>query len=124
MVPRALLAPCAVGGVITADVARRLRARAICGAANNILADGEVAHALREREVLFVPDVVASAGAVIEGIGRTVMGMADRTPLIDALASTARRILQDSLRSGQTTERVASKVAAERVGPTAKKAGS
>src|SRR5204862_363832 len=34
-----ILAPCASGGVITAETARAVRAWAVCGAANNILAD-------------------------------------------------------------------------------------
>jgi leucine dehydrogenase len=106
-----VVAPCAVGGVMTEEVARSLRAWAVVGAANNVLASEEVARTLGARGALVVPDVIASAGAVIEGIGRTVMGLDDRAPLIDALGDTARTVLQRAERSGRTTTEVAAEMA-------------
>jgi leucine dehydrogenase len=105
--PVDVIAPCAVGGVIDVVVAQAMRAWAVCGAANNLLASPEAEDALIARGVLVVPDVVASAGAVIEGIGRTVMQHADRTPLIDALGTTARRILEESRRTGTRPSAIA-----------------
>ena len=96
-----VLAPCAVGGVITRESVAQLRAWAVCGAANNALADFEAAQGLQARGILHVPDEVASAGAVIEGIGRSVMGLADRGPLIDALGVTARALLEAAARSDE-----------------------
>jgi leucine dehydrogenase len=90
--PVDVVAPCAVGGVVDEAVARRLNAWAVCGAANNILADDATARVLRQRGILHVPDVIASAGAVIEGIGRTVMCLPDRRPLIDRLGATASEV--------------------------------
>lgn len=95
-----LLAPCAVGDVISARTARSIRAWAVCGGANNICTDHRADLALHERGILFVPDLVSSAGAVIEGVGRSVMGIEDRTPLIDALRHTARLVLEDAQRAG------------------------
>lgn len=94
-----LLAPCAVGDVITKGNAKSLRAWAVCGGANNICADRDAHLALHERGITFVPDLVSSAGAVIEGVGRTLMGIEDRTPLIDALRHTALLILQDAAKT-------------------------
>jgi leucine dehydrogenase len=96
-----VVAPCAIGGVITPAVAAELRAWAVCGAANNILESRAAAAVLAARGVLHVPDEVASAGAVIEGIGRSVMGLADRTPLIDALADAARALLAEAEATGE-----------------------
>lgn len=95
-----LLVPCAIGDVVTAETARGIRAWAICGGANNICSDEAAHRALHDRGILFVPDLISSAGAVIEGIGRTVMGIDDRTPLIDALRHTALLVLEDALRDG------------------------
>lgn len=95
-----LLAPCAIGDVITADNASSLRAWAVCGAANNICADHRAHAELHRRKIVFVPDLISSAGAVIEGIGRTVMGIDDRSPLIDALRHTALLVLEDAMKSG------------------------
>lgn len=102
-----LLVPCAIGGVIDAAVANRLRARAVCGAADNVLADADADRVLARRGILHVPDVIASAGAVVDGVGRTVMGLADRGPLIDALGETARAVLAEAAASGRTTTEVA-----------------
>jgi leucine dehydrogenase len=115
-----VVAPCAVGGVIDAALAGRLRAWAVCGAANNILVDRAAARALADRGVLHVPDEVASAGAVIEGIGRSVMGLADRRPLIDGLAATARSLLAEAAATGElpvvlAERRARARVAAGRV---------
>ncbi|HEX2686313.1 MAG TPA: Glu/Leu/Phe/Val dehydrogenase dimerization domain-containing protein [Kofleriaceae bacterium] len=113
--PVDVIAPCAVGGVVDVAVARAMRAWAICGAANNQLASPEAEDALIERGILFVPDVVASGGAVIEGIGRTVMQLADRTPLIDALGTTAHQILEEARASGARPTAIAQQRARARI---------
>ncbi len=96
-----IVSPCAVGDVIDAELAGRLRAWAVCGGANNICTDDAAHEALHRARVLFVPDLISSAGAVIEGIGRTVMGLDDRERLIDALRQTARLVLEDAERDGR-----------------------
>lgn len=113
--PVDVLAPCAVGGVIGPSEARSLRAFAVCGAANNVLENASAARELTERGVLFVPDPVASAGAVIRGIGRSVMGLTDSTPLIDALGTTAREILRESLSTHEPTPVIAERRARLRI---------
>jgi leucine dehydrogenase len=87
--------------VITPAVAGQLRTFAVCGAANDILSGPEAAAVLQARGILHVPDVLASAGAVIEGIGKSVMRLADCTPLIDRLGQTARTLLAESTRTGR-----------------------
>ncbi len=60
-----IVAPCALGGVITPRLARTMPARAIAGSANNQLACREVAATLRQRGILYAPDYVINAGGVI-----------------------------------------------------------
>ncbi|MGF1465049.1 MAG: Glu/Leu/Phe/Val dehydrogenase dimerization domain-containing protein [Sandaracinaceae bacterium] len=95
-----LLVPCAGSGVLTTAVASEVRAWVVCGGANRITVDDSVDRVLFDRGILHVPDLLSSAGAVIEGVGRTVMGLDDRRPLIDALGNTARLILEDAEREG------------------------
>src|SRR6185437_6561532 len=85
-----VLAPCAIGGVIDEPIAAAIRARAVCGAANNIFTSERAARVLHDRGVVVVPDALASAGAVIDGIGASVMHLdqAAREAMIDALAAT------------------------------------
>ncbi|WP_420996601.1 Glu/Leu/Phe/Val dehydrogenase dimerization domain-containing protein [Cupriavidus sp. 30B13] len=59
-----VLAPCALGGVVTPEVAGQLRCRVICGAANNILSHDAVAAQLRARGIDYVPDFIANAGGL------------------------------------------------------------
>lgn len=110
-----IVAPCAVGGVLTRPRAEELRAWAVCGAANNILAERSVAEVLWRRNILHVPDAIASAGAVVEGIGRTVMELVDRTPLIDALGKTAFEVLQTAQDEKRTPLAVAEEKARARI---------
>ncbi len=110
-----VVAPCALAHAIDEDTADAIRAFAICGAANNQLASRGAARILDRRGVLFVPDVIASAGAVIEGVGEMVMGLADRGPLIDALRGTAERVLRTARDDRALTIDVAERLARERI---------
>jgi valine dehydrogenase (NAD+) len=61
-----ILAPCALGGTLTEQVAGRLTARIICGGANNQLAHHGVEKLLADRGIIFAPDYVVNAGGVIQ----------------------------------------------------------
>lgn len=100
-----MLVPCAGGDVIDAAAVPRIRAWAVCGAANNVLAQPGVDAALIARQVLFVPDVVASAGAVIDGICR--LRGTDPEPLIDRLGVTAEEVLRSARARGKSPSAVA-----------------
>ena len=110
-----ILAPCAIGGVIDIAVARAVQAWAVCGAANNILQNPGAAGLLMDRGVLFVPDVISSAGAVVEGVGNHVMGVADREPLLARLGKTTEMVLAAAERSDRTPSQVAVEMAMDRI---------
>jgi leucine dehydrogenase len=110
-----LICPCAIGGVVDRAAAERIAAWAVCGAANNVVAEPAAERRLVERGILFVPDVLASAGAVIHGVSRRMMGLADSGPLIDALGVTARDVLAASRATGRLASDVARDRARERI---------
>lgn len=60
-----VLAPCALGGVFSIDTVRRLRCVAICGAANNQLADDAADQALMAAGICYAPDYVVNAGGIV-----------------------------------------------------------
>ena len=60
-----IVAPCALGGAISADSVGRIRASIVCGSANNQLADESLAARLADRGVLYAPDFIANAGGLI-----------------------------------------------------------
>src|SRR5882724_6122100 len=57
-----VLAPCALGGVISAESAARIKARIVCGSANNILTGPDAAEALMKRGIIYAPDYLVNAG--------------------------------------------------------------
>jgi len=72
-----ILAPCALGGVIDANLARKLRCRIVAGAANNVLDDpDEDAAVLRRLGILYAPDFVVNAGGLIHLAG-LYLGMSE-----------------------------------------------
>ncbi|WP_226344181.1 Glu/Leu/Phe/Val dehydrogenase dimerization domain-containing protein [Agilicoccus flavus] len=73
-----VFAPCAVARVIGRSDVPRLRARVVAGAANDVLDTPDVAAALVEAGVTFVPDFVANAGGVIHEHARAMGWGEDR----------------------------------------------
>jgi leucine dehydrogenase len=60
-----LVAPCALGGAIDEVNVGRIRARVVCGAANNQLAHDGLAEDLAARGILYAPDYIVNAGGLI-----------------------------------------------------------
>ena len=110
-----VLAPCAIGGTITKEVAASAKAWAICGAANNMLSESQAEDLLRSRHISVVPDVLSSAGAVIEGIGHTVMHLSDRSGMIAQLGATTRRVLETAIREDRNASEIAERLALNRL---------
>lgn len=59
-------APCALGGALSDETVPVLRAKIVCGAANNQLAHPGVEKVLADHGVLYAPDYVVNAGGVIQ----------------------------------------------------------
>jgi leucine dehydrogenase len=64
-----VFSPCAVGGILSRESAKRLRCRIIAGSANNQLAEPEAAELLRERAIVYAPDYVINGGGAIALVG-------------------------------------------------------
>ncbi len=55
-----IFAPCAIGAQVNARTIPRLKARLVCGAANNILGEDADAERLRQRGIAYVPDYLCN----------------------------------------------------------------
>jgi valine dehydrogenase (NAD+) len=64
--PIDIYAPCALGGSLTAETATALRAKVVCGGANNQLTHPGIEKQLADRGILYAPDYVVNAGGVIQ----------------------------------------------------------
>ena len=113
--PVDIVSPCALGGVVTREAVETMRAWAICGGANNQLSEaGDIGRALAQAGILYVPDFLASSGAVITGIAGPVMNR-EPEPFLDATFETAEAVLCESARFRIPTAQVAEKMARARI---------
>lgn len=111
-----VLAPCAVGGLLTDAVADRLQARVVAGAANNILADDGVAIRLAARGVLYVPDFLANSGGLIHCSDELDGFDAERVAKrLEAAVARVGDVLDESAATGRTPLEVATDRALERL---------
>ncbi|MCP4498801.1 MAG: Glu/Leu/Phe/Val dehydrogenase [Deltaproteobacteria bacterium] len=101
--------PCGPGGVLREDNADSLRAKIVCGGANMPLASLAVEKGLQERGILCLPDVITSAGAVVQGICNSVMNV-DSAPLLQKLGETCRLVMQEA----ESADRLPSQMAQQR----------
>ncbi len=94
-----VLVPCALGGLLDHDAVARLQAPIVAGAANNQLADDEVAGLLADRGVLWAPDFVVNAGGIINiSVELEPEGYDPRRARtrVRGIADTLRRIFDDA----------------------------
>lgn len=113
--PCDVFAPCALGGVLTAAIARELPARIVCGAANNVFADDDASAVLHARGIVAVPDFVANAGALILGATWHLTGRRAAPDAVARIGATTRELLERAAASGQPPLALALAMARERV---------
>ena len=111
-----VFAPCALGAVLSASTAERLKAAIVAGAANNQLAAPEIATHLKDRNILYAPDYVINAGGIIniahENSEYDASGAYEQTSRIrDRLTE----IFSDAAASNETTAEVADRMARTRL---------
>ncbi|MBA2768070.1 MAG: Glu/Leu/Phe/Val dehydrogenase [Sporichthyaceae bacterium] len=61
-----VFSPCALGHALTDEVVANLRARIVCGGANNQLAHPGIEEGLARRGILYAPDYCVNSGGVIQ----------------------------------------------------------
>jgi glutamate dehydrogenase/leucine dehydrogenase len=100
-----VLVPAATGGLLTEAAVESLNTRLIVGPANNQLADDAVATRLRDKGIVWIPDVIASAGGIIRAVFREELHT-DETATnakIDAIGAKVAHILHTADTDGTTT---------------------
>lgn len=112
-----ILAPCALGGVLNADTIPDLRARLVCGGANNQLATEADGQGLVDRGILYAPDYVVNAGGIInvsaEYLGETRDQVAARVGQIaNRLLDVLRRSDEERVPPGIMADRLAQRLIA------------
>jgi leucine dehydrogenase len=103
-------APCAVGGVLSAETVPRLRCRIVAGSANNQLAEPEAEALLRSRGILYAPDYVINAGGAIAISGLELLGWS--RPEVDAALARIGETLTQTYERAES-QRVSTDAAAD-----------
>jgi len=109
--------PCALGGTVNEQTIDRIKAKIICGAANNQLATDAIGDELSRRGVVYAPDYAVNAGGVmnvsleIDGYNRERAMRMMRT-----IYYNVGRIFEIAQRDGIPTYKAADRMAEERIG--------
>lgn len=114
-----IYAPCARGAVINQTTIPQIKAKIVCGSANNVLENEEIdGPALVEKGIVYGPDYLTNAGGVInvaheikEGGYKEEAALADIHAIYDKMLS----VLKTAQESGKPTYQVANEMAEERI---------
>jgi leucine dehydrogenase len=114
--PADVFVPAGLGGILTAPVIEQLPVRAVCGPANNPLAERRGADELAARGILYAPDYVVNAGGVIH-LALTERGEtpAAVTARLHAIGDTLAAVLARAAADGVTPLDAADALALARV---------
>lgn len=109
-------APCALGGALDDATLARLRARVVCGAANNQLAHPGIAKQLEDQDVLYAPDYVVNAGGLIQVADeREGFSFARAKRRASGIYDTTLRVLELAESDGVPPSVAADRVAEQRI---------
>lgn len=113
-------APCALGATLTPESAPLVRARIVCGAANNQLLTDDVEDLLVARGITWVPDYVANAGGLIQVASELDPDVDHRSvehvrAEVAALEQRVELVLDNAARAGVTAGRAAEAIADARL---------
>ncbi|CAG8481591.1 5790_t:CDS:10 [Paraglomus brasilianum] len=117
------LAPCAVGGILNPQTIPNIKAKVICGAANNQLNDlTSDDKLLAERGIIYVPDFLANRMGIVNCADEAV-GYVDNDPNIEmhlgdswdnSIYNLTKSILAESARKNRTPQELSIELAEQR----------
>jgi leucine dehydrogenase len=108
-----VLAPCALGNILTSTTIPKIRAKVIAGAANNQLATAADGARLAERGILYAPDYVINAGGIIS-VAREYYGNSSEDEVradVSRIRDRLQAIFDEAKSSGRPTNELADELA-------------
>jgi leucine dehydrogenase len=116
-----VFSPCALGAVLNDTTIPELKARAVCGLANNQLERPDHGKQLFDRNIVYVPDFVVNAGGMM-GASTVIFSKPDREKAlanIEEIFTTVKKILERSRDEGKPSAVIAEEIAIARIGNSA-----
>lgn len=108
-----VIAPCALGNVLSSATIPRIKASVIAGAANNQLSTEADGARLMNRDILYAPDYVINAGGIIS-VSHEYLGKSSQDQVRNDVAKIPKRlerIFDDSRKTGRPTNELADEMA-------------
>ena len=115
--PVDVLAPCALGAILSEDTIPRIRAPIVAGGANNQLAEDEDGRRAAAAGILYAPDYVINAGGIIN-VASEYYGDADDDEVmrrVSAIGPRLASIFAEAEASGLPTNEVADRQAQAKI---------
>ena len=112
-----MFSPCALGAVLNDTTISELKARAVCGLANNQLERPDHGKQLFDRNIVYVPDFVVNAGGMM-GASTVIFSAPDREKAlanIEEIFTTVIKILERSRDEGKPSADIAEEMAIARI---------
>ena len=108
-----VLAPCALGNILTSVTIPRIKAKVIAGGANNQLSTPQDGMRLAERDILYAPDYVINAGGIINVAAEYYGGGSDDDVRNDVgrIKDRLSKIFREAKETGRPTNELADELA-------------
>ncbi|GAB2514590.1 Glu/Leu/Phe/Val dehydrogenase dimerization domain-containing protein [Lysobacter humi (ex Lee et al. 2017)] len=108
--------PCALGGTVNEKTLPRLKAKVICGAANNQLANNAIGDEVEKRGIVYAPDYAVNAGGVMNvALEITGYNRERAMRMMRTIYHNLARIYEIADRDGIPTYKAADRMAEERI---------
>ena len=110
-----IISPCALGGAINAKTKKKLKCKAIVGAANNQLDAPETALWLKKKNIFYAPDYLVNSGGVLAiscEINNSENTLDDQ---LDGIGDKVLSLLQESQKSNLSTNQITEELAWKRI---------
>ncbi|KAJ3102454.1 hypothetical protein HDU96_009633 [Phlyctochytrium bullatum] len=117
------VSPCATGAVLNNDTIPKIKAKIVCGAANNQLLDIKKHDKfLKERDIVYIPDFLCNRMGIVNCADEHT-GLMEDDPKIEmhlgktwenSIYNLSLKVLKDAKESGKTTQEIAVALADER----------
>ncbi len=110
-----IMSPCALGGVINSEIKKKLKCKAIVGAANNQLDKPETAIWLKENNIFYAPDYLVNSGGVIAISCETNNSEDTLDDQLNKISDKVLSLLKESKKSSLSTDKIAEDLAWKRI---------
>ena len=113
-----IFSPCALGGILNSESIKKLKCKIVAGAANNQLENDKIHDiALKERNIVYVPDFLINAGGVISVYHEQIQDLSKEKvfAMTENIYSKVEDVLKLSSKNNISTNASAMKIALDRI---------